>query len=57
MQAIVAFEASDAAKARQTAELPAIMAATTILNGYDFKGEVRNAFCAKTGKGCIAARK
>lgn len=54
MRAIVAFEEGDAAKARRAADLPALMGAAKVLEGYDFKKEVLTSFCAKTGKACPA---
>ena len=56
MRAIVAFEASDAAKARRAADLPALMGAAKVLDGFDCKGEVMKAFCAETGKACPAKK-
>ncbi|SOB78626.1 hypothetical protein SAMN06297144_0130 [Sphingomonas guangdongensis] len=56
MRAIIAWEDSAAARARRAADVPALVGAAKVLDGYDYKGEVMKAFCAKTGKGCTRAR-
>ena len=56
MRAIVAFEAGDAARARRAADLPALMGAAKVLDGFDYKGEVMKAFCDETGKACPAKK-
>lgn len=54
LQALVAFNGSEAAK-RYRAVTPEVMVSTmTSLGSIDFKGETMAAFCGKTGKGCPA---
>ena len=54
LRALVAFNESDAAQRWQAAMPGVIVAAMTEVGQLDFKGDVRKAFCAKTGKGCPA---
>lgn len=57
MQAVIAFNRSDAAKRWRAAEPGAIMAAAKALDGVDFKSAVAKDFCAKTGKLCPGSAK
>lgn len=56
MRVLVAAAESDAAK-RQRAALPrVIMATMTAADGLEFKRDTLAAFCAKTGKACVATK-
>ncbi|MDF7777627.1 DUF2059 domain-containing protein [Sphingomonas sp. AOB5] len=55
LRALVAFNETPAAK-RMRAVAPAVMIETAgALDGMDYKGETRRAFCTRTGKLCEAA--
>lgn len=55
LQALVAFNRSDAAKSYRAAQPDVIAGTMMVMDGVDFKGETMAAFCKKTGKGCAPA--
>ena len=55
LQALVAFNQSEAAKSYRAAQPDVIAGTMMVMDGVDFKGETMTAFCKKTGKGCVAA--
>ncbi|URW75828.1 DUF2059 domain-containing protein [Sphingomonas donggukensis] len=57
MRAIIAFNATDAARRYRAAEPNAMAIAVQSMGKLDFKGDVRRALCTKTGKGCAAGGK
>ena len=52
LKALVAFNESPVAKRARDATPGALAAAMSSLGNFDYKGNVRAAFCRKTGKGC-----
>jgi hypothetical protein len=54
LRALVAFNASPAARHWREATPGAVIAAMGAVGELDFKADARKAFCAKTGKGCPA---
>lgn len=54
LRVLVAFNEGEAGKRWRAATPGVIAAAMAEVGELDFKGDTRKAFCAKTGKGCLA---
>lgn len=54
LRTLVAFNESETARKLREATPMAVLGAVQQLGEFDYKGTVRKAFCAQTGKGCPA---
>lgn len=52
LRTIAAYERSDAAARKRAAMVPIMVATVTALDGLDYGGGVKAAFCTQTGKLC-----